>query len=413
MNIHWIYLAIFATCAVSCVQGIIGVFAGLRFLREVTQAVAKAAQLRDAKGKFKYQPPLVIILPCCGVDEYLHRTVEQLARQNYGNYEVIFTFESNTDPAYDAVSKWTHSWESPRKRLVTAGPAQNCSQKIHNLLAALNHVSGDREILVFLDSDAVPGDNWLGHMVAPLADPAVGAATGFRWYCARGGLANGIRSVWNAASITLFEQERTRFCWGGATAILKNRFDSLQIATRWENALSDDLQVTRAIKEAELNIVFVPQALIPSHDRTTLRGFWDFAVRQLTITRIGAPKIWWAGFFLCMGFMWGGTASAVICIASAIGWLGTTAVLVISAILWAIIALTALARSALRQLAVRKVLGPPDLGWIDALWDIAGSLLIGVVHQWLFTASMRGRIINWRGRRYEMVSPDETRILAS
>ena len=413
MEIHWVYLVLFATCLFSCAQGLQGVFAGWRFLREVTLAVDGAQRKRDGTGRFSYQPRLAVILPCCGVDEYLHRTVEQLARQNHDDYEVIFTFESEADPAYGAVQEWAREWSKPAHRLVVSGPTTQRSQKIHNLLAALQVVSADREVLVFLDSDAVPGDDWLGHMVAPLADDTVGAATGFRWYCAKGGLANGIRCVWNAASITLFEQERTRFCWGGATAIRKKRFEELRIAERWDRALSDDLQVTRAMKESELRIVFVPQALIPSHDRTTLRGFWDFAVRQLTITRIGAPRIWWAGFFLCMGFMWGGTVAAAICILAALGVLGSTAVLVIAAVIWGLITGTALARSALRQLAIRKVLGPPDVTWLDAAWDIGGALVIGMVHQMLFTASMRGHRIRWRGRTYEMVTPDETRLVGT
>lgn len=413
MDIHWIYLALLSTCLLSCVQGVLGVIAGWRFLNDVKKAVSRGLSQVNSEGRFTFQPPLAVILPCCGVDEYLHRTVEQLSRQNYEDYEVIFTFESKSDPAYAAVEEWTRGWEAPRHRLVVAGSADARSQKVHNLLAALKQVSADRKVLIFLDSDAVPGDDWLGHMVAPLSDESVGAATGFRWYCANGGIANGVRSVWNAASLTLFEQERTRFCWGGATAILRERFESLRIAERWDRALSDDLQVTKAIKEAELRIVFVPQALIPSHDQTTLRGFWDFAVRQLTITRIGAPRLWWSGFFLCQSFMWGGTVAAVLCLGAAIGLFGSPAILAISAGLWGIISLTTVGRAVLRQSAVKKVLGPPDLTWRDTAWDIGGALLIGIVHQLLFTASMRGRVINWRGRTYEMVSGEETRILRS
>ncbi len=407
----WIFLGVFVLCSFSCLRGLQAVWSSLKFLRRIARAVRAAPGLRDASGRFKYQPSVALIMPCCGIDECLQRTVERLGRQDYGPFEIIFTFESADDPAYPAVGRWTADWSSPRTRRVVAGLTERRSQKIHNLLAAVAAVPPEREVLVFLDSDAVPNDDWLGHLVAPLQDEQVGASTGFRWYTAAGGLANGVRSLWNAAGVSLMEEKHLAFCWGGATAIRRQRFDAFEIARRWDCALSDDLQVTLAVRESGREIRFVPQALIPSHDQTTFKGFWEFAKRQLIITRICAPAIWRAGFVFCGHLVVGGTLSVVLFFGALLGWFGNPIVMYAGLAAWLLILGSATAKAALRQLALRKVLRPPDMTWLDAWWDIGGAAFSGMLHIALFFASMRTRRLLWRNTYYELVSPSETRVL--
>ncbi|HKQ47033.1 MAG TPA: glycosyltransferase [Phycisphaerae bacterium] len=407
----WVYFVVAVFTALAYYEGFWLVRESLGLYLYVRRTTAGARKLKDAEGRFLYQPRVAVILPCCGVDERLHQTVGRLGCQNYADYEIIFTLESEEDPAYEAIGRWTADWTLVRHRRVVAGLTQQRSQKIHNLLAAVEQVSPDREVLVFLDSDAVPSADWLGHLVAPLNDEAVGAATGFRWYCASGGIANGLRSVWNAASVTLIRDEQRNFCWGGATAVRLDRFKSLDIARRWSHALSDDYQMTRAVRDAGLIIRFVPQALIPSHDRTTLRGFFEFARRQLIITRVCAPDIWRTGLLLCTVFVFGGSAAAVLFFLCLLGWFGSMTAGWWAFAGWMVVMLLTLALVTFRQLAVRQILGPPDVTWKDAAWDIAGIFFAGMLHQSVFASSIGTRRFAWRNTVYEMISPDETRVI--
>jgi len=387
--------------SLATVQGIWSLIAGIRFLRFVRREVDRPVEA--------HEPRAAIILPCCGIDDRLADTVQSLARQAYRDYEVIFTFESIDDPAYAAVGRWTARWDELRHRRVVAGRADDRSQKIHNLLAALNVVGPDREVLVFLDSDAVPGPNWLRHLVAPLAEQTVGAATGFRWYTTNGNIASGIRSAWNAASVTFLHEEKLNFCWGGSTAIRRSTFDRLGIAESWRHALSDDYQVTRAVRNAGLLIRFVPQCLIPCLDHTTMRGFLTFARRQLVITRVCAPVIWRAGLALACNFILGGTAVAAL---AAYAWANGMQNLMFAALGgWLLILMLGTSKSILRQLAVRRVLAAPSISWKDFCWDVVGVAPIGVLHLALLLSSARSRRITWRSTVYEMVSPDETLVL--
>ncbi|MBN2563675.1 MAG: glycosyltransferase [Phycisphaerae bacterium] len=462
-----IYLIVLILCVLTSIQGISVLRGEVRFYRYVARMVAQATDLLTESGEFKCQPRVAVILPCCGVDEKLGQTVRALSRQNYADYEVIFAFESSDDPAYAAVGAWIKDLfqdscagvencgtdvqdcgtgvppvsAPPRRRChnvarghkapldqehprcpgarrrrrclrVVAGLADRRAQKIHNLLAAVEQVSDDREALVFLDSDAVPGEDWLGHLVAPLGDRTVGAATGYRWYGATGGIAAGVRCAWNASTVSLLEDERRNFCWGGATAIRKETFESLDVSRYWDHALSDDYQLTRAIRGAGLRIRFVPQALVPSSDRTTLRAFWSFARRQILITRVCGPAIWRAGLMLTCNFVVGGTMAAVLFLVAAMGWFGSRTAMFAALFAWLFILALAVGKAVLRQLAVRKVLRPPDWTWRDFWWDVLGTVAFsGPLHLNLFAASLTSRRIVWRNTEYELVSADETRVV--
>ncbi len=393
------------------IQGLFLLRGGLRFLSYVRRSVREVGLVRNADGRFHYQPRATVILPCCGVDEKLHKTVESLSHQNYDDYEVIFTLESKTDPAYAAVEEWTRDWARPH-RMVVAGLADRRGQKIHNLLAALPTVSADREVLVFLDSDAIPHRDWLGFLVAPLRDEKVGAATGFRWYSAAGGFANGIRSCWNAGSLTLITDENMSFVWGGSTAIRRETFERVEIAAKWDRALSDDYQVTQAMHESGMAIRFVPQALIPSHESTAFAPFWTFARRQLVITRICGPTLWRAALILCLNFVIGGTGVAVLFFAGLFGWIMAPTAMWYGLAGWIVVVGISCLNAIFRQLAIRQVLRPPDVTWRDFLWDVGGVNLSGLLHLGLLFASMTSRRFVWRNTVYELVSPNETRILA-
>jgi ceramide glucosyltransferase len=408
---NYICLGVFVLWLLAALQGLGAFLGGVRFYRYVRDAIEQARDQRDEAGRFKFQPKVSVILPCCGVDEKLEQTVSALARQHYADYEIIFTFESAQDPAYEFVGGLIAGWTGPPCVRVIAGLTHHRAQKVHNLLAAIDHVSQDREVIVFLDSDAIPREDWLGYMVSPLQDESVGAATGYRWYTATGGIAEGIRGVWNAATVTSLDDQKVNFCWGGATAIRRRTFESIGVRRLWETSVSDDLSMTIAVRQAGLRVHFVPQALVPSSDGTTLRGFWAFARRQLIITRVYTPEIWLTGFTLCSTMVIGGTAVAVLFFACVFGWMGSQRVMFAALAGWMTILALAAGRVVVQQLAVRKVLPSPHWTWRDFWWDLAGVGFSGPLHMSLLQASLISRRFVWRNTVYELISPQETRVM--
>src|SRR5215510_5272578 len=138
-------------------------------LASVLRFALYCRRMRLARSS-RYQPKSVVIVPCKGLEPGLEENIRAYLVQNYRDYEVIFVTESESDPAYGVLSRLVKqnrraSW------LVVAGEAQDCGQKVHNLISAiemLDSIDRRAEVLVFADSDAHPSREWLSELVAPL-----------------------------------------------------------------------------------------------------------------------------------------------------------------------------------------------------------------------------------------------------
>lgn len=60
--------------------------------------------------------------------------------------------------------------------------------------------------------------------------------------------------------------------------------------------VSDDLAVTRAMNDAGLPIVFVPQAVVASVEDCSLSELLEFTTRQIKITRVYGTRYWVMAF---------------------------------------------------------------------------------------------------------------------
>ncbi len=132
-----------------------------------------------------FQPFASVIVPGRGLEPGLAENLESLLSQDYARYEVIFVFDRADDPAIKISRGF-----SGIARTIIAGPATDSGQKVHNLRVAVTKIDPQSEVIVFVDTDARPGKQWLKQLVAPLADETLGASTGYRWFIpVRGGIA--------------------------------------------------------------------------------------------------------------------------------------------------------------------------------------------------------------------------------
>ena len=102
------------------------------------------------------------------------------------------------------------------------------------------------EVVALLDADTIPHRTWLRELVAPLADPRVGAATGNRWYMpAEATWASLVRYLWNAAAIVQM------YCygipWGGTLALKTRVFRQSDLLDRWGQAFCEDTMLRRVL----------------------------------------------------------------------------------------------------------------------------------------------------------------------
>jgi Glycosyl transferase family 21 len=382
-------------------QGFYSLWDGLRWL--------KMAQRRSTSHSGFYAPRVALFCPVKGTEPGMELNLAALAGFDYANYEIFFAMASAEDPARKIIERLAAS--STRKvHTVVAGRPDGCGEKVNNLRAAVQQAGGEFDVYVFTDSDGRPGRAWLSHLVAPLADANLGAVTTFRWFFPqRGGFWSALASAWNAPAATYLGEHRHNFCWGGGTAIRREHFEQCNVYDFWSGSVSDDFSMTHALRRAGLPILFAPECLVPSIFDCDGRSLVEFTNRQIAIARVYEPRLWAIGglghVFYCGSIALG----VALFIGKAISG-APAAHLIFLAMLPPVLSM---ARGVLRLTAVMELLPEwkPKLladGWI---WTFLAALA-PVLALWNTLNALFSRKIRWRGIRYELLSPGQTRILA-
>jgi ceramide glucosyltransferase len=271
------------------------------------------------RQRIEYRPQCALIVPCKGLDEMFDKNIESFFRQAYEDYHLLFVVEDQTDPAYDHLlnlaAKYGPTSQVRTVDILVAGQTESCSQKLHNLLFAYRTIPKETEVLVFADSDACAGPDWLAHIVHPLRRDKNGASSGYRCFIPQNNNTASIAlSSLNAKVCQLLGNTPFNLAWGGSMAIRVDNFREFDLEQIWQKALSDDLSLSRAVRRHHRKMVFVPGCMIASFQTTTWKELLEFSRRQFIITRIYSPLMWLFGLLntaLGVLTLWGSPAVAI------------------------------------------------------------------------------------------------------
>jgi ceramide glucosyltransferase len=360
-----------------------------------------------------YAPVTAVICPCKGNELGLEDNLKAITQFDYPSYEIYFSLATSLDPALKVVERVKAASKRP-VHIVIAGPPEECGEKVYNLRRAVEALPADKfEVIVFTDSDVRLNRGWLTKLVAPLQDVRIGATTAYRWIIpsrsiGQGGFASAMASAWNAAVATMLGKEKDNFCWGGGTAIRRKTFDDAQVLEFWSGAVSDDFALTRALNEAGKPIVFCPECLAATPHPWTGTELLEFTTRQVVIARVYSTRMWALGMVSHLAYSLTLIYAFIVILTAMIGsdpW-GQLALMALVA------PLLAAMKGAMRTIAVSEVLPEwkaklQEWGWA---W-MALAPIVPFLFSWNFIQSLLTKKIRWRGIRYELVSPNETRIL--
>ncbi len=372
-----------------------------RFHRGRLKAADKDAFLASSDP-----PRVTLFVPCKGVDLELDEHLRALFRQEYGPYELCFIVESATDPALTVIERVCREFVRQPSRVIVAGLAQGCGQKVHNLMRATSVVPHDTEVLAFVDSDAHPNPQWLRRLVARLQARNVGVSTGYRWYApVAPTLPNLMLSAINALVTNIMGPHKHNLVWGGSWAIRKSTFRELGFPQAWQGAITEDLPISSRVWNSGLRVGYEPHCLVTSPADTTWRGMAEFVRRQFLIVRVCLPRCWhaafWTGVFTNLA-LWSAVALTATWLVSGADWR-------IPALLTtAIYGLTAL-RMSISSAAVRPFLNTQTsvIRRTERLMTW-GWPLIATGNCLLIASAGVGQIIVWRGIRYRLESATRT-----
>jgi len=400
----WAGRIFIVTGALLLLQSAWSLIDGFRFLRLIRG--------RLSRPDVAETPPAAVVIPCKGVDEGFDANVDAFLNQDYSDYQVVFVVATTADPAYEKLRARLEALSSPnrlrkpRTALAVAGIAEGRGEKVNNLLCGIEAIDQSAKVYVFADIDATPSPEWLGALVARLDDPRVTVSTGFRWYLPGEGFISRLRAAWDTSIATMMGAPSHNFAWGGSMAIRSDDFRRLKIAERyWPNTVSDDYAMTRAVREAGGRIAFEPRCLVASREESSLRDFLRWSTRQIIITRVYAAHLWKLGL----------AASVIHCGTFILGLAmlvfpgPTVHERVAVAITLIVVLLLSAGKGYIRTVVAREVFPTKLHGGDSCYW------LLSPVVPWVmlgnFVLAGFTRRIEWRGTEYELVSPDQVRVI--
>ena len=381
-------------------QGLHNLWDGLRWLH--------MAQRRIGSHAGFYAPRVALICPVKGVEPGLEQNLAALTSFDYPDYEIFFTLASGEDPARKVLDKLAAS-SKHRVHIVIAGRPEGCGEKVNNLRAAMQQAKEGYDVFVFADSDGRPGRSWLSHLVAPLADANLGAVTTFRWFFRQGhGFWSALASAWNAPAATYLGEHHNNFCWGGGTAIRRERFEQASVYEFWNGSVSDDLSLTAALRRAGAPILFAPECLVPTVLDCDAAGLLEFTNRQIIIVRVYEARLWTLGGFAHLLYCGAVLLGLELYFVNLIEGVPAIHILLLAMVP----PVLSMARGVLRLTAVMELLPSWKSklladGWI---WTLLAAV-VPFLALWNTVVAFFTRQIRWRGIRYLLLSPGQTRIL--
>lgn len=343
------------------------------------------------------EPSVAVILPVRG-GKTLVDHLRLLRAQRYGSYRIIVAVESELDPACSAVRVAADESGAPIA-IVVAGHAEATGQKVWNLLAGLDALRPSDEIVAFIDADTLPTPLWLPRLVAVLVNSGRPLATGYRWMTPAD-------DRWSSACLAAADGGLAALprgglplsiVWGGSVALRRGTLEAIRLRDFWRGAISDDSQMTQALRQAGLRSHTPRQGLVLTPVSCSWREFLAFGVRQYRFVWLDRP-INWAIAFACL---W----APPVCLA-----LAAPRLFAGSAGAWAILtAIVALGeiRGRLRR-GIQKALWPGLHGprddrrwraerWLRPIWWLAHALSAA--------GAPLSRTIEWAGIRYRVDAP--------
>jgi ceramide glucosyltransferase len=355
-----------------------------------------------------YAPRVAVLCPCKGIEPGLERNLLALTEFERQNYEIFFILASGSDAARSIIERIAAN-SKVKAHVVIAGSPSNSGEKVNNLRVTVEQLPPEFEVLVFADSDGRPGKSWLYHLVAPLGDVKIGATTTMRWMIPnRSNLPTAFLAAWNAPVVTMLSEKGKNFCWGGGTAIRRSTFEQSGVMDVWKNSASDDYSLTRALERNNRSIVFIPECLTLSYVETDFEGLLEFTNRQILITRVYAEKLWAPAavthLLYCMTLLLG----AILILSDLFE---QRPVFHIATLTFLPVLLSSI-RSSIRLIGVTEALPAGRSQIMGQAWIyILLIVLVPLLYVLNFVNSLFTRKIRWRGMAYELISPEQTRII--
>jgi ceramide glucosyltransferase len=297
----WIFLGV---AAFPFVYYCIALCSSWRYFRQAGQPGA---------ARPAFTPPVSNLKPIRGVDPDAYENFASFCRQDYPEYEIVFCLGDRDDPALPVIEKLTRDFPGRRIRVLFGSGRDAANDKVAKLARLSSEAA--YEVLVISDSDVRVEPDYLRTVVAPLADPNVGAVTCFYVATDETSLAQNLQTIgmlsdFYAGILVARELDGVKFALGTTIATTRTHLASFGGYEAIENRPADDLLVGRLISDQGYRVELLPYSVRTVADYHSMQDLFQKRLRWIVVMRHMRP---WGhfGLIFTQGLPWSLAAIAL------------------------------------------------------------------------------------------------------
>ena len=329
-----------------------------------------------------FTPPVSNLKPIRGLDPEAYENFASFCRQDYPEYELLFCVGDHEDPALPLIDRLKREFPARKIRVLFGSGRDAANDKV----AKLARMAGEAqyEYVVISDSDVRVRPDYLRTVVAPLADPKIGAVTCFYLPIEERTFIDHLQSVgmmsdFYAGIIVAWQLDGVKFALGPTIATTRERLAGFGGYEAIENRPADDLLVGRLIADQGYEVELSRYPVETVADYQSLAELFHKRLRWIVVMRHMRP---WGhfGLLFTQGLPW-----ALAALAFQPTW--SVAAIFLGGYFAARCAITAMiATWGLKQYSYWRYMA------LIPVWDALAFVI--------WVASFSRRSIRWRGSDY-------------
>ncbi len=364
----------------------VGLLSCTAFLILLAIAVSRFKRPQERKQAAD-QRQVSLLKPLCGLEPGLEQNLESFFCQDYLCYEIIFGAHHAGDPALQVLDRVRERHPEVSVQVVLSGEPDRANAKVCSLekMAEVAH----SDYFVISDSDVRVTSDYIGQVVQPLLDPAVGLVTCMYRGVPTGGLWSRLEALGMSVEMTSGVMvanmlEGMRFGLGPTMAVRRDALERAGGMAALADHCADDFLLGKLVHDAGFKVVLSPHVVNHIVMNQRMMDSVLHQVRWMKSTRFSRPK---------------GHVGCGLTFAMPFGLLGLITCWAMGSPSWGYVMLgfALLNRVAEALLAGWQVVGDRlalRFCWLYPLRDLMGFFF--------WCASFAGTTIVWRGQRYRL-----------
>jgi ceramide glucosyltransferase len=260
-----------------------------------------------------FTPPVSNLKPVRGLDPDAYENFASFCRQDYPDYELLFCVGDKEDPAFPILEKLTRNFPERRIRILFGSAGKGSNDKVVKLARLVSEAQ--HEVVVISDSDVRVKPDYLRSVVAPLANPKVGAVTCFYVPIEEKTLAESLQTIgmfsdFYVGILVARQLDGVKFALGPTIATTRTRLAGFGGYGAIDNRPADDLLVGRLIAEQGYEVQLLPYTILTVADYQSMRDLLHKRLRWIVVMRHMRP---WGhlGLLFTQGLPWSLLAIAI------------------------------------------------------------------------------------------------------